>query len=160
MKTKIGLGCDHAGLDLKIEIKKYLLEDMNYDVVDFGTDSHDSCDAQSFAEITAMALINNEISYGVLICGTGVGMSIAANKVSGVRAVLCSEPFTAKLSKEHNNTNILCFGARVVGVGMAKMIVQTWLSAEFEGGRHVRRDKLISDIEKRNFTRCAEEGGK
>jgi len=150
LKKIIGIGSDHAGLDLKTEIIKYLSENNEYKIIDFGCDSHESCDAQVFAESTANALNRNEIDCGILICGTGVGMSIAANKVQGIRAVVCSEPFTALLSKQHNNTNILCFGARVVGLGQAKMIVETWLGAEFEGGRHQRRVDLITGIEQRN----------
>ena len=97
-----------------------------------------------------MAVKNQEVDLGILICGTGVGISLAANKVNGIRAVVCSEPYTAKLSREHNNTNILAFGARVIGIEMAKMIVDSWLDAEFMGGRHQIRVDMIGDIEKRN----------
>ena len=101
-------------------------------------------------EKVANAVAAGEVDCGILICGTGIGISLAANKVKGIRAAVCSEPYSAKLSKQHNNSNILAFGSRVIGPELAKMIVKTWLEAEFEGGRHQRRVDMIMDIEKRN----------
>ena len=142
------IGNDHAALEMKDLIVKHL-EARGIEVKNFGTDTTDSCNYPEIAEKVANAVAGGECERGILICGTGVGMSIAANKVNGVRAVVCSEPFSAKLSKEHNNSNILCFGARVVGSELAKMIVDAWVDAEFLGGRHETRVNMISDIEKR-----------
>lgn len=142
------IGNDHAALEMKDLIVKHL-EARGIEVKNFGTDTTDSCNYPEIAEKVANAVAGGECERGILICGTGVGMSIAANKVNGVRAVVCSEPFSAKLSKEHNNSNILCFGARVVGSELAKMIVDAWVDAEFLGGRHETRVNMIADIEKR-----------
>lgn len=142
------IGNDHAALEMKDLIVKHL-EARGIEVKNFGTDTTDSCNYPEIAEKVANAVAGGECERGILICGTGVGMSIAANKVNGVRAVVCSEPFSARLSKEHNNSNILCFGARVVGSELAKMIVDAWVDAEFLGGRHETRVNMISDIEKR-----------
>lgn len=142
------IGNDHAALEMKELIKKHL-EERGIEVKNFGTDTTDSCNYPEIAEAVANSIASGECERGILICGTGVGMSIAANKVNGVRAVVCSEPFSARLSKEHNNSNILCFGARVVGSELAKMIVDAWVDAEFLGGRHETRVNMISDIEKR-----------
>ena len=120
---KIGIGNDHAAVEMKTVIKEYL-ESLGHEVVNYGTDEHSSCDYPVYGEIVANAVVSGEVEAGILICGTGVGISIAANKVKGVRAVVCSEPYSAKLSKMHNNTNILAFGARVVGTELAKMIVE------------------------------------
>ncbi|MBS7009707.1 ribose 5-phosphate isomerase B [Anaerostipes sp.] len=145
----IGIGNDHSALDYKNEILHYLTS-KGYDVVNYGTDSADSFDYPLAGESVANAVANGEVDLGILICGTGVGISLSANKVSGVRAVVCSEPYSAKLSRQHNNTNILAFGARVIGIEMAKMITDAWLNAEFEGGRHQRRVNMITEIEKKN----------
>ena len=142
----IALAADHAGYPLKEEIKKHLLE-RGFDVKDFGTDSDKSVDYAVFAKIAGEAVASGECRLGIFCCGTGVGISLAANKVEGVRAVVCSEPFSAKLSRMHNNTNVLAFGARVVGSELAKMIVDEWLDAEFEGGRHERRVNLLNEID-------------
>lgn len=142
------IGNDHAALEMKDLIVKHL-EARGIEVKNFGTDTTDSCNYPEIAEKVANAVAGGECERGILICGTGVGMSIAANKVNGVRAVVCSEPFSAKLSKEHNNSNILCVGARVVGSELAKMIVDAWVDAEFLGGRHETRVNMIADIEKR-----------
>lgn len=139
---KIGVGNDHVALELKKEIIGYLKE-LGHEAVNFGTDSPESADYPVYGKAVAQAITNGEVDCGILICGTGVGISLAANKVPGVRAVVCSEPYTAKLSKEHNNTNILAFGARVVGSELAKMIVREWLMAEFEGGRHQKRIDML-----------------
>ena len=146
---KIGIGNDHSAVELKAEIIGFLKE-KGYEIVDFGTNSTESCDYPIYGEKVARAVAAGEVEKGILICGTGLGISLAANKVEGIRAVVCSEPFTAKMSRAHNNCNILALGARVVGAELAKMIVDTWLSTEFEGGRHQRRVDMIMDIEKRN----------
>ena len=119
----IGIGNDHAAVDLKNEIKAYL-EEKGYKVVNYGTDSSESCDYPVYGAKVGNAVASGEVDAGVLICGTGIGISIAANKVKGVRAVVCSEPYSAKLSRQHNNTNILAFGARVIGIELAKMIIE------------------------------------
>ena len=143
---KIAVACDHGGLRLK----NVLIEEMKkqgYEVVDFGTDSSESCDYPKYGEVVGRAVAAKEVDCGILICGTGLGISLAANKVKGVRAAVCSEPFTAKMSRAHNNCNVLAFGARVVGAELAKMIVDVWLNTEFEGGRHQRRVDMIMEIE-------------
>ena len=138
----------HTGGALK-EISKKFVEEKGIEVKDFGTQSTDASNYPEIAESVANAVASGECERGILICGTGVGISIAANKVKGIRAVCCSEPFSAKLSKQHNNANILCFGARVVGTELAKMIVESWIDAEFQGGRHQVRIDMIQDIENR-----------
>lgn len=145
---KIAIGNDHAAVEMKNEITEFLKE-LGHEVVNFGTDSHESCDYPVYGEKVGRAVASGEADAGIVICGTGVGISLAANKVKGVRAVVCSEPYSAKLSKQHNNTNVLAFGARVIGIELAKMIVTEWLNAEFEGGRHQRRVDMIMDIENR-----------
>ena len=146
---KIGIGNDHSALELKAEIIE-LLKEKGHEVVDYGTNSPESCDYHVYGEKVGRAVASGEVERGILICGTGLGISLAANKVKGVRAAVCSEPFTAKMSRAHNNCNILAFGARVVGAELAKMIVETWLDTEFEGGRHQRRVDMLMDIENRN----------
>ncbi|MDR1892325.1 MAG: ribose 5-phosphate isomerase B [Oscillospiraceae bacterium] len=143
---KIAIGNDHAALEMKLEISTWVTG-LGHEIVNFGADSKDSCDYPIYAEKVAKAVVSGDAELGILICGTGVGISIAANKVKGIRAVVCSEPYSAQLSREHNNTNILAFGARVVGVDLAKMIVKSWLNAEYEAGRHARRVEQISQIE-------------
>lgn len=143
---KIAMGNDHSAVEMKNEIKAYL-EAKGYEVLNLGTDSTESCDYPVYGEKVGRAVVSGEADLGITICGTGVGISLAANKVKGVRAVVCSEPYSAKLSKMHNNTNVLSFGARVIGVELAKMIVDAWLDAEFEGGRHQRRVDQIMAIE-------------
>lgn len=145
---KIGIGNDHAAVEMKQQIVEFLKES-GYEVVNYGTDTTESCNYPEYGEKVGRAVVSGEVDLGILICGTGVGISLAANKVKGVRAVVCSEPYSAKLSKQHNNTNILAFGARVIGIEMAKMIVGEWLNAEFEGGRHQKRVDMITDIENR-----------
>jgi len=143
---KIGIGNDHAAVDMKFEIVKYL-EESGYEVINFGTDTNDSCDYPVYGEKVARAVANGEVDRGILICGTGVGISLAANKVKGIRAAVCSESVTARFSRLHNDANILAFGARIVGVETAKDMVNVWLNTEFEGGRHQRRVDLIMKIE-------------
>ena len=143
---KIGIGNDHSAVEMKREVMKFL-QDLGYEVVNYGTDSTESCNYPVYGEKVARAVVAKEVDLGIVICGTGVGISLAANKVKGIRAVVCSEPYSARLSRQHNNTNILAFGARVVGIELAKMIIDEWLSAEFEGGRHQTRVDMITAIE-------------
>lgn len=143
---KIAIGNDHTALEMKEAIKAHL-EENGYEVLDLGTNSTDSCDYPVYGEKVGRAVVDGEADLGIAICGTGVGISLAANKVKGVRACVCSEPYTAKLSRMHNDSNVLAFGARVVGVELAKMIVDEWLNASFEGGRHQRRVDMLMDIE-------------
>lgn len=147
MAKVIGIGNDHAAVELKQEIQKFL-EEKDCRVINYGTDTTESCDYPVYGARVGRAVAEGEVDAGVLICGTGAGISIAANKVKGVRAVVCSEPVTARLTKEHNNTNIIAFGARIVGAETAKAIVTAWLEAEYEGnGRHEKRVGMIHDIE-------------
>ena len=143
---KIAIGNDHVAVDMKWEIKKYL-EEKGIEVVNIGTYSTERFDYPISGYKVAKMVANKEVDLGVLICGTGVGISLAANKVKGIRACVCSDPYTAKLSRQHNNTNIIAFGARVIGVETAKMIVDEWLNASFEGGRHANRVAMITEIE-------------
>ena len=122
---------------------------MGHEVIDLGTNSTESCDYPIYGEKVGRAVASGEADLGIAICGTGLGISLAANKVKGIRACVCSEPYTARLSRLHNNANVLAFGSRVVGSELAKMIVETWLEAGFEGERHARRVQMIMDIEKR-----------
>ena len=146
---KIGIGNDHAALEMKNQVMEYL-EEKGYEVINYGTNTPESCNYPEFGEKVGRAVVSGEVDCGILICGTGVGISLAANTVKGVRAVVCSEPYSAKLSKQHNNTNILAFGARVVGIELAKMIIDEWLGAEFEGGRHQTRVDMIMAIENKD----------
>ena len=146
---KIGIGNDHSALEMKAEIIDFLRE-RECEVVDYGTNSTESCDYPVYGEKVARAVAAGEVDQGILICGTGLGISLAANKVKGIRAAVCSEPYTAMMARLHNDCNILAFGARVIGPEMAKMIVRTWLDTEFEGGRHQRRVDLITKIEEEN----------
>lgn len=143
---QIAIGSDHVGYPLKEEIKRYL-EELGYSVQDFGAHSGERTDYPRFAKEVTTAISSQEADAGILICGTGVGMAITANKVKGIRAVVCSEPYSAMLSRQHNNTNVLALGSRVVGPELARMIVKDWLEAEYEGGRHASRLELISRIE-------------
>ncbi len=145
---KIAMGNDHTAVELKTIIKEFVTE-KGYEVLDLGTNSSESCDYPVYGEKVGRAVASGEADLGIVICGTGVGISLAANKVKGVRACVCSEPYTAKLSKMHNNSNVLAFGARVVGSEMAKMITEEWLNAEYEGGRHQRRVDMLMEIENR-----------
>ncbi|EIT4870924.1 ribose 5-phosphate isomerase B [Listeria monocytogenes] len=146
---KIAIGNDHVGIELKPVIVAYL-QDLGHEVDNFGAFSNERTDYPEYGKKVAESVAAGKSDLGILICGSGVGISIAANKVNGIRAVVCSEPYSAKLSREHNNTNILAFGSRVVGAELAKMIVQNWLDAEFEGGRHAKRVEMIARIEDEN----------
>ncbi len=146
---KIGIASDHVGMELKPTIIEFIKE-LGYEVEDYGPQNTERIDYPKYGKKVADSVVNKDVDLGILICGTGVGISIAANKVKGIRAVVCSEPYTARLSREHNNTNILAFGSRVIGSELAKMIIQQWLEAEFEGGRHANRVEMIGNIEE-NF---------
>lgn len=141
---KIAIAADHGGYELKTQILKYLNE-AGHEVTDFGTNSPTSVDYPDYAFMVANAVADNSHEFGILICGTGIGMSIAANKVKGIRCALCSEPVSAKLTRQHNNANVLAMGARIIGIEMAKAIVDAFLNGIFEGGRHENR---VNKIEK------------
>lgn len=143
---KIAIGSDHIGIDMKKEIINYLLE-LGNEVYDFGAYIKERTDYPIYGKKVADEIVSGRYDAGILICGTGIGISISANKVKGIRAAVCSEPYSAKLSKEHNNSNIIAFGARVVGLDLAKMIVKEWLDAKYEGDRHSNRINMISNIE-------------
>lgn len=142
----IAIACDHSALKMKETIKK-MLDEMGLAYKDFGTNSEDSCHYPIFGARAAKAVASGECERGILICGTGIGMSLAANKVKGIRCVACSEPYSARLSRAHNNANMLSIGARVIGPEMAKMIVGEFLNTAFEGGRHQLRVDMITALE-------------
>lgn len=148
---KIAMGNDHAAVALKFAIKEYV-ESLGHEVINYGTDTNASCNYPEYGEKVGMAVAAGEADCGILICGTGVGISLAANKVNGIRCAVCSDTATARLVKQHNNANIIAFGERIVGVELAKDIVKSYLEAEFEGGRHQTRVDMIMDIERRNHT--------
>lgn len=142
---------DHAAIDLKNELIEYMTE-KGYECVDYGTGYDENgeiikCDYPNKGREVGEAVVRKDVDYGVLMCGTGIGISVAANKVPGVIAAVCSEPYSAKLTKQHNNANVIAFGARVVGVELAKMILDEFFGAEFEGGRHQARVDMIHGIE-------------
>ncbi len=147
---RIAFGCDHVGFILKDDILAHLRQ-RGIEVVDKGAWSTERTDYPRYASAVAQAVAAGEVDGGILICGTGVGISIAANKHPGIRAVVCSEPYSAQLSRQHNDTNVLAFGARVIGLELAKMIVDAWLAAEFEGGRHQGRVDAIGAIEQQRI---------
>ena len=149
MKKTVAVAADHAGYPLKEALKKNLA-DAGYEVLDAGTDCAASCDYPVFAEAGCQLVLEGKAELCILCCGTGVGMSIAANKMNGIRAACCSDVFSARYTRMHNDANALCLGARVVGEGLAWELVTAFLNAEFEGGKHARRVGLIADIEKRN----------
>lgn len=143
----IGIGSDHAAFEFKEEIKKYLT-DRGFIIKDYGTHSTERVDYPDYGRAVAEAVASGGCEKGLLFCGTGIGISISANKVQGIRAVVCSEPYSAKLSRLHNDTNVLAIGARVVGIELAKMIIDMWLETPFEGGRHLKRVEMIEKIGK------------
>ena len=147
---KIAIGNDHVAVELKEHIKKYL-EDKGHTIVNFGTDTSDRTDYPIYAKKVADAVVSKECELGILICGTGIGISMAANKVKGIRAAVCSEPYSAALTRQHNNANIIAFGARVIGTATAEMIVDAFIEAEYEGGRHANRVDMITAIEEDRF---------
>lgn len=143
---KIALGCDHGGYELK-EFVKTVLERLGHTYEDFGCYSKESCDYPDFGEAAARAVAEGKCDRGIVICTTGIGISIAANKVRGIRCALCSEPLSAEMTRRHNNANMLAMGAGMIGKNMAERIVEIFLSTEFEGGRHERRVGLLDAIE-------------
>lgn len=147
---KIAIGSDHGGLDLKESIKPFLIE-QGHEVVDFGTATHDSCDYPIYGQRVGEAVSFGDCDRGIAICGTGLGISMAVNKVPGIRGALCTNEFMAEMSREHNDANVLVLGARVLGEGLAMRIVKVWLETEFAGDRHQRRIDLIHEIEKKYF---------
>lgn len=147
---KVAIGCDHGGFNLKKIVCEYLTK-QGFEVFDMGTDSTESCNYPDIAKEVAEKIAFGEASLGILICGTGIGISIAANKIKGIRAACCSDSFSAKMCRAHNDANILCFGERVIGQGLALELVDAFLSTEFEGGRHKTRVDLISKIEQEEF---------
>ena len=144
---KIALGCDHGGFELKEDLKNFLIE-QGYEVIDYGTNSPEMIDYPDIAFPLAKDVAKGKCERGIICCGTGVGVSIVANKVHGIRAANCTDTFSARASREHNNANILTLGGRVIGKGLAQEIVQVWLKSEFIEGRHLRRINKISDYEK------------
>lgn len=146
---KIALGSDHGGYSLKLEIMKHL-ENKGVEFKDFGTYTEESCDYPDYAEQVALEVAAHNFDFGILVCGTGIGISISANKVEGIRAAVCHNTFSAHATREHNNANILAMGERIVGPGLALDIVDAFLNSEFEGGRHARRVNKITEIEKKH----------
>lgn len=142
----IAIGADHGGYELKKAVIEHL-ESRGIEYKDFGTYSGEAVDYPVIAEAVGKAVAAGEFERGILVCGTGIGMSMAANKVKGIRAACCSDTFSAKFTRLHNDANILCFGGRVIGAGLALEIVDAYLDAEFEGGRHEKRVKMLMDIE-------------
>ncbi len=142
----IALGNDHAGFELK-EFIKTVLDEKKLEYKDFGAPEGKRAEYPVYGHMVATAVASGECDRGILICGTGIGMSLVANKVKGIRCAVCSEPYSAQLSKQHNNTNVLAIGARVVGRDLAVMIVNAWLDSEFEGERHAERVQMIENVE-------------
>ena len=158
MAKPIALAADHGGFELKEAVKAHL-EELGLEYIDFGTHSTDSVDYPDMAVPACDAVVSGQCEKALLFCGTGVGISLAANKVKGVRACVCSEPYSARLSKQHNNSNIIAFGARVIGVEMAKMIVDEWVNAKYEGGRHQVRVDMLAEIEQTQGLKAVDEQG-
>ena len=147
----LAIGCDHGGYELKNHIIEHLKE-RNIEYKDFGTYDENSCDYPDIAKEVCGAVASNECENGILVCGTGIGMSIAANKIDGIRAALCADVYSATMTKQHNNANVICLGGRVIGRELAFMIVDAWLDAEFMGGRHQNRIDKIHSLEKKSKT--------
>ncbi len=152
MNKKITIGSDHAGYRLKLQIIDHL-QKKGFEVIDVGTDSDASCDYPVFAHKVCKNIQDGVTELGILICGTGIGMSMAANKHRGIRAAACSDTFSARLTRQHNNANVLCFGERVVGYGLACDLVDNFVETEFEEGKHARRVNLITEIEREECNR-------
>jgi len=144
---KIAIGNDHVAVEMKKHITTYL-EEKGHEIVNFGTDSQDRCDYPVYGKKVAEAVASGDCERGILICGTGIGISLAANKVKGIRAAVCSEAYSARLTRQHNDANIIAFGARVVGEATAEMIVDEFLNTVYEGGRHQKRIDMITAIER------------
>lgn len=149
----IAIGNDHAGIELKFDIIE-LLNDKGIETKDLGPGFNEKADYPDVAKDVCDSIVQGECELGILICGTGVGMSITANKVKGIRAAVVSDVYSAIMSKKHNDANVLCIGQRVVGPGVAEMIVEAWVSESFEGGRHQRRVDIINKIDERDKDRC------
>lgn len=147
--NKIIIGCDHGGFELKNEVIAHLTK-RGIEVTDVGIYSTDSCNYPDYARAVCQRIQSGEFERGILVCGTGIGMSIAANKHNGIRAACCSDTFSARMTRLHNNANVLCFGGRVVGAGLACDMVDLFIDTEFEGGRHQTRVDLLADIENDN----------
>ena len=147
MEKKFVLACDHAGYPLKEELKEIFTKE-GYEVIDCGTDSLASVDYPAYATKLCETITRKEAKLGILVCGTGIGMSMAANKHAGIRAACCSDTFSARMTRMHNDANVLCMGARVVGAGLAVDIAKLFLETEFEGGRHQRRVDLVNALDK------------
>ncbi len=147
---KITVGCDHAAFELKKKVIEHLAA-RGIEVIDVGTHSAESCDYPNFAHAVCKNVQDGVTELGILICGTGIGMSIAANKHRGIRAAACSDTFSARLTRMHNDANVLCFGERVVGMGLACDLVDSFIDADFEGGKHQRRVDMITAIENNEF---------
>lgn len=143
---RVALGCDHAGFVMKDTVIA-TLQELNVEIIDLGTDSLDSVDYPDYGERVGRSVATGEAELGIVICGTGIGISIAANKVPGIRAALCHDTFSARMSRLHNDANVLALGSRVVGPGLASDIVRAWITTEFEGGRHARRVEKLLAIE-------------
>lgn len=153
---KLVIGNDHSSVDMKKEIKEYL-EGKGIEMIDVGTNSTDSFNYPISGYRVGKMVAEGKVDGGIAICGTGVGISLACNKVKGVRACCCSEPYSAEMSKRHNNANVICFGARVIGIETAKQIVDAWINAKFEGGRHETRVNMIMEIQDTQKLQAAEE---
>jgi ribose 5-phosphate isomerase B len=149
---KIAIGSDHAGFNLKEHLKRYL-ERKGYAVLDQGTEKAERCDYPDFAQKVCLLIQEEEVRQGILVCGTGIGMSMMANKFQGIRAAVVSDPFSAAATKKHNDANVLCLGERIVGTGVAEAIVDAWSEALFEGGRHKERIDKIMNFEKNNLSK-------
>ena len=144
----IAIGCDHGGFQLKRAVKEHL-DELGLAYKDFGTYTTESCDYPDYGEAVGRAVAGGEFERGILICGTGIGISLAANKVHGIRAAVCGDCYSAEMTRRHNDANILAMGERVTGQGLALKIVDTFLTTDFEGGRHARRVQKLMDIEGR-----------
>ena len=143
---KISLACDHGGLSLKLAVKQHL-EALGHQVEDFGTHTRDSCDYSDFAAPAAQAVAKGQCERGIVICTTGIGISIAANKVAGIRCAHCTDPLSAEMTRRHNDANVLALGAGITGPNLAKRMVEVFLNTEFEGGRHARRVAQLDAIQ-------------
>ena len=143
---KIAFASDHVGYPMKLELMKYV-QSLGHETKDYGAFSTERTDYPIWGSAAARAVASGEMDRGIVICGTGIGIGIAANKINGIRCVTCSEPYSAELSRQHNNSNMLSMGARVIGEELAKMIVRIWLQTEYEGGRHQRRIDQLAELE-------------
>ncbi len=139
---KFYIACDHAGFNIKENVEN-IVKNLGHEIINLGTNSNDRVDYPDFAHKLSLAVLEDKNSFGILICGTGIGMSVTANKHKGIRAALCHDAYTAEMARAHNNANVLCFGERVVGIGVIESMIKAWCETEFEGGRHSNRVKKI-----------------